>query len=249
MPTLRELQGQLRAALIDGDERGAVAAVHGDGLGPSARLAVYRHHISTSLTSALESIYPVVARLVDPRFFRYAATRYIRERPPTSPCLFEYGGTFPEFLAGFEPTRHLAYLPDVARLEWAMTAALHAPDTVPIDPGALNSASRVGLHPSLTLVSSPWPIDTIWQANQPEAADQAVDLEAGGVRLQVWRAGDEVLFRRLAAEAFAFRDRLASAGSLEEAVEAALAADPDADLPGLIRGLLDEELLIALGSG
>jgi hypothetical protein len=245
MPTLRELQAHVRGAILDGDERPAVAAVHDDELGASARLAVYRHHVVASLTAALESTYPVVARLVDPRFFRFAVHRYIYERPPTGPCLFEYGAELGDFLASFEPSRHLGYLPDVARLEWAMNVALHAPDVDPIDPEALRSVTEVALHPSLTLLASPWPIDSVWRANQPGAGDQTVDLDAGGVRLQVWRADDDVAFRRLSAGAYAFREALLGTRTLEAAATAALAAEPDLDLAGAVRELLDEAVLVA----
>lgn len=243
MPALRELQASFRAALLDGDERAATVAVHDDELGASARLAVYRHHVFTSLTSALESTYPAIARLVDPRFFRYAAEHYIRRHPPTGPCLFEYGATFGEFLAGFEPARHLVYLPDVARLEWAMNRALNAPDADPVALDALRPAAPVALHPSATLLQSLWPIDAIWRANQPDA-DPEVDLDAGGVRLQVWRAGDEVVFRQLSAAGFAFREAVARTGRLGEGAEAALEADTVVDLAALIRDLIDEQILV-----
>src|SRR2546425_950975 len=132
MPSLRELQRDVRAALLDGNEVAAVREIAGDGLAPAARLAVYRHHVLTSLTAALEATFPVVVRLVDERFFHFAGDRYVRTEPPAGPCLFEYGATFPDFLATFEPCRHLAWLPDVARLEGAMNAALHAPDAIPL---------------------------------------------------------------------------------------------------------------------
>ena len=244
MPTLRELQAGFRDALLGGDEHAAAATVRGDGLGAAARLAVYRHHVFTSLTAALESTYPVVVRLVDARFFRYAADRYIREHPPASPCLSEYGAELGDFLARFEPCRHLAYLPDVARLEWAMNAALHAHDVEPIAPEALRAPETLALHPSVTLLQSPWPLDAIWRANQPDAESDAVDLDTGGVLLQVWRAGEEVAFRRLSAAGFAFRNALARSRRLHTAAEAALTADAGADLPALIRALLDEQVLV-----
>lgn len=243
-PGLRELQSGFRAALLDGDERAVTAVIGADGLGSSARLAVYRHHMFTSLTAALESTYPVVARLVDPRFFRYAAHRYVRDHPPSSPCLFDYGAALPDFLAAFEPCRHLAYLPDVARLEWAMNAALHAPEAPAIAPEALRATAAVALHPSVTLLTSAWPVDAIWRSNQPGAVDEAVDLLAGTVRLQVWRAGDEVVFRGLSPAAFAFRAGLARTGRLEHAAAAALGADPAADLVTLVREVLDDEVLV-----
>lgn len=244
MPTLREMQAGVTAALLDDDESAAVALLRADGLGASARLAVYRHHVFTSLTAVLESTYPVVARLVDPRFFRYAAHRYIRDHPPTSPCLFEYGATLPAFLEGFAPSRHLRYLPDVARLEWAMNAALHAPEAPAIEPEALLARADVGLHPSVTVLRSRWPVDAIWRANQPAGNAALVDPTTGGVRLQIWRIRDDVVFRPLSRAGFAFRDALARVRRLEAAATAALAADPAADLAALIREVLEEGVLV-----
>src|SRR5437870_2320134 len=134
MSSLRELQAGVRAALLADDERGVAPDVVDDGLSASARLAVYRHHVFTSLTEALEATYPVVCRLVDRRFFGWVADQYVRVRPPAGPCLFEYGADFPEFVAAFPACAHLPWLADVARLEWAMNAALHAPDAPALEP-------------------------------------------------------------------------------------------------------------------
>jgi len=248
MPPLRELQRDVRAAVL-GDDARAAAEVVADGLAPAARLALYRHHVLTSLTAALEATFPVVVRLVDARFFGFACDRYVRAEPPTGPCLFEYGATFPDFLARFEPCRDLPWLPDVARLEWAMNVALHAPEAAPLtsevvrglDAGTLESA-RLALHPSVTLLESAWPVDAIWRANQAEGHG-VVDLDAGAVRLCVWRLDDEVVFRALAPAALAFRRAIARSGRLDVALAAAVEAEPDADLPRLVRGALDEAVL------
>ena len=236
----------MRAALLDGDEQAAVAAIRGGAPSAVSRLAIHRHHVAQSLTRALESTFPVVVRLVDPRFFRYAADRFVRSHPPVGPCLFEYGAAFPAFLAAFEPARALAYLPDVARLEWAMNAALHAPDVEPLAPCALDVSTPVGLHPSMALVASGWPIDAIWRANQPGGDDVAIDLAAGGAQLQVWRHGDDVLFSSLSPAAFAFRAALATSGMLDAAAEAALAIDASVDLAALVRDLLEEQVLVSV---
>jgi hypothetical protein len=249
MPSLRELQYAVRRALLDGDDAALTDAITSDGLAPAARLAVYRHHVLTSLAAALEATFPVVARLVDPRFFRYACDQYVRAEPPATPCLFEYGATFADFLAGFPPCRHLVYLPDVARLEWAMNVALHAPDAAPLTAEALRTqpagtveTAPVALHPSVTLLESPWPIDALWRANQP-GGDGVVDLDAGGTRVCVWRRGDDVVFRALSPVAFAFRRALATDGSLAPAAAAALAVDGAVDLAWLVREVLDDEVL------
>ena len=251
MSSLRELQRAFRAALLVDDEAAVTPAIVDADLGVSARLAIYRHHVFTSLTAALEAIYPVVTRLVDRRFFGWAADRYVRAHPPAGPCLTEYGREFPAFLAEFPSCTHLPWLADVARLEWAMNVALHAPDAVPLEPDALRALdpgalARLTLRfdPSVTLLESPWPIDAVWRANQP-TADGVVDLAAGAARIEIRRLGDDVVFRTLPPGAFAFRAALAADRALEDAVEHALDAEPGFDLASEIRALLDERLLAA----
>jgi hypothetical protein len=246
---LREMQAAFRAALLDGDDA-AAATILGDGLAPAARLAIYRHHVLTTLTSVLESTYPVVCRLVDRRFFGWVAERYIRRQPPAGPCLFEYGRTFPEFLATLPECRELPYLADVARLEWAMQAALHAEDVAPLDPAGLAGLAAAAvprlvfrLDPSAAFVASPWPIEAIWRAHQPGAdPDARVDLGGGGARLEIRRLGDDVGVRALDAGTYAFRAALAGGRPLGDAARAAADADPAFGLPAALQALLAERL-------
>ena len=248
----RELERDFAAALLGGSEDAVVAEIQGDGLDPAARLAIYRHHVSATLTEALETTYPVVVRLVDRRFFAYAAAQFIRRHPPAGPCLFEYGESLADFLATFPASRHLAYLPDVARLEWALNHALHAEDAATFDPGWLAALRpdevggvRLRLHPSVSLLESPWPIDRIWRANQPGSnPDATVSLDQGGARLEVYRLEDGVMFRTIAADTYAFRSALASDLDLQGAVGAARRADPSFDLTDALRELLDDGLIV-----
>src|SRR5262245_45901708 len=172
MPSLRELQLDFGRALLGGAGERASGAIVDAGLPTGARLAIYRHHVFATLTGALRAVYPVVCRLVDERFFAYAADQFVRRHPPTGPCLVEYGSELPDFLASFPPCRHLAYLPDVARLEWAIHAASHAADAVPLAPTSLADIdpARVGdlvfrFDLSTALVASLWPVETIWRAH------------------------------------------------------------------------------------
>ena len=88
MSSLRELQAGVRAALLADDERGVAPDVVDDGLSASARLAVYRHHVFTSLTEALEATYPVVCRLVDRRFFGWVVGPFRKMGGGVSPLPF-----------------------------------------------------------------------------------------------------------------------------------------------------------------
>jgi len=254
MPPLRELQGQFATALLSGDTAAVAGFVVADGLPPTARVGVYGNHVLTSLTEALETTYPVVCRLVDRRFFGFAADRYIRRHPPAGPCLVEYGATFADFLATFPPCAGHPYLGDVARLEWAMNTVLHAEDRPPIEPAALGevAAEDVGrlvlrTDPAAAWLWSPWPVDRIWQANQPEADPEAfVDLASGPARMEIRRQDDRVALRRLAPVAFAFRAALGAGTTLEVAVTAAQGEDPRFELTGALRAVLAEGLLTGL---
>jgi len=249
MAALRDLQAAIGTAMLGGDAGAAAREIEPDGLAPEARLEIYRHHVLTTLASALEATFPVICRLVDRRFFAYAADAYVRAHPPAGPCLFEYGDTFPDFLAAFPPCRDLAYLPDVARLEWAMSAALHAPDVDAMDPACLADVAAedmprltFSVDPSVSFLDSRWPIDRIWRATQDGAPGDPVDLAAGGVRLEIRRAGDVATVRALAAADHALRTALARGGTLEDAAAAALGADSHFDLTAALHALLDERI-------
>lgn len=251
MWSLAEIQAGFLEALRGDDRAPVLEAIAGDGLTPAARIAIHRHHLHTTLTDALRATYPVARRLVGDGFFAYAAHAFIRAHLPAGPCLFEYGDRFPDFLATFPACEGLPYLGDVARLEWALNGALHAEPSAPLD---LETLARVDLaragrltfelDESLALVASPWPIDRIWRANQPDAdPDAIVDLDGGGARLGVRRIGDDAIFRTLDAGAYALRHALLAGACLAAACDAAAADDPDFDVTAALQTLFEERLL------
>lgn len=247
---LPELQAAFREAILEATVPEALAAlVEPGGIAPERRLAIYRNNSFVTLAAALKATYPAVCRLVHERFFDYAADAFIRAHPPRSPCLAAYGAAFADFLAGFPPARRLAYLPDLARLEWAVNEAWHAPDAPPLDPAAIAALPptrypdlRFRLHPTCRLLESVWPVEEIWRANRDEAAAAAagsIDLEAGGCRLLLHRREEDVLMRRLDPPGFAFLLALRDGTTLADAYEAAAAVgafDPTAALRDHLAG-------------
>jgi hypothetical protein len=251
MLPLRDVQAAFRRALLAEDETALAAFVEGG----AARIDVHRNNLFASLGEVLRDGFPAVCRLVDERFFAYAAHEFIRHHPPARAVLAEYGGSFADFLADFPPCRHLPYLADVARLEWLMCVAATAADAAPLSVAALadfapeaTPSLRFALHPALGLLASAFPIDRIWRANRHVAPlDEApIDLAAGGVRLEVHRAGSEVVMRALDPAGFAFRQTLRQGGTLEAAATAALAEDPAFDLTGALGALFREGAVIGV---
>jgi hypothetical protein len=253
MPNLLELQLQLRRAVLGGDTAALAAAVCGDGLDPAARLQIYRNHAFATIGAVLEGTFPVVCRLVDKRFFAYAAHEYLREHPPHSRCLIEYGADFADFLAAFEPCKDLPYLADVARFEWALNTAATAREAFPLKMEALagippegTALLKVALQPSLSYFASGWPIDAIWLANQQKEVP-TVDFASGGTTIEIRRADDGFSWQRLDTGAFAFRRALAEGFALGTAAATA-AADPAFDLAAALDRLFAEGLVVGLGA-
>jgi hypothetical protein len=129
----------------------------------------------------------------------------------------DYGAGFPGFLRGFPPAAALAYLGDVAQLEWAVNRALHAEDAPRLDLTRLarlheSELSRVSFsaHPALSLLRLDSPADAIWRAvlDQNDAAMAAIDLSGGPVHLLIERDAAGVQVRRLDGAAWDFTAQL-----------------------------------------
>lgn len=215
MPMLLETQRAMRTWLLDG-ERDAAASLLADGISPD-RLDIYRNTFVANATRALRLTYPAVYKLVGDDFFEGVVAAFVAQHPPRSACFDHYGEPFAGFLAAFPPAASLAYLADVARLEWAASRAVHADDVEPLDlarlvalsPGEQERVSFVP-HPSVSLLSLATPADAIWRAvlAGDDAALAAVDPAEGGVRLLVERGADGPEVQRLAAADWHFAAEL-----------------------------------------
>ena len=230
MQSLRELQCAVRRSLVEHDDGAAAMHILSSGLAPEQRLAIYRNTFDGNLVNALRLSFPAVHRLVGAEFFEGVARIFAHQRPPCSAWLDEYGDAFPHFLADFPQAASLPYLPDVARLEWAVTRALHAPDVAPLDAqrlAALDPADhervRFIADPTISLVRTAYPVDAIWRAvlAQDDAALGAIDLTVGTCRLLIERRVTGVEVTRLDERAWRFVDALLSGLSLGAALEVA----------------------------
>ena len=248
MPTLHELQSDFRRFLTGEASEQLLRLVDGAGSRPESRLSIYRNNMLATLTAALKATFPVVCRLVDERFFDYAADAFIRHNLPANPCLAEYGGDFPEFLAGFPPAGGLAYLPDVARLEWAINRVLRAPHPAVSIPltwllGQADPAqTRLCMVAASAYIASPYAIDTLWRRNQPGVAAMEFVLEQAGVYLEIHGAGG-LRITHLPAPVWTFRARIADGATLGTAAAEALAIAPDFDLALALARLFEANLV------
>ena len=251
MPELFDFQSDFAAALRDRQRTSAMQRwLAGDADLVERRMAIYRANMAAAADKALSSAYPVIRQVVGDEFFHGLAREYQRGTPSASGDLTDFGATFDAFVSAFEHTRSLPYLPDLARLEWAVHRAGGAADAPDWDAGALATVEpeqqaeiRFAWSPGLAVVESAHPVVRIWTIHQPGYGGEfSVDWNRADTAL-VARDGFAVVVTECgAADATFIRASLAGA-PLGDAVAAALATHPDFDLGVLLGRALAARLV------
>lgn len=245
MSSLRELQQRVYRAIVLEDDR-QLAARSDAGV----RLEVYRNNARVTFRRTLAATYPVVRALVGDACFRSLARDYMRDFPSRSGDLAAFGAEFPLLLGVYYRDTSFAYLEDVARLELAIAETEVAPEMRSLDWAQLaaidpsdHCALRFVLDPAVRLVSSRFPVLSIWQAHAAEPV-APVDLAAGAEHVLVTRHDGSAALFRLDAGTFAFALSLADGESLADAHDAALAANERFDAGSALGSLVSAGVLV-----
>ncbi len=207
------------------------------------RYNVYRNNVTVSLIAALTSIFPAVERITGPDFFRAMARFHVRQTPPNSPLLFDYGRDFPDFIDGYEYATDMPWLSDVARIERLWLDSYHAADAPTLGPVAFSAVPPEALgnltftpHPATRLISSVHPAVTIFAMNRNKGPVSRVENRSeDGL---ITRIDDEITVRLLPPGHAPFLRALLSGHSLASAIASAFDAEPSFDLPGAIGEML-----------
>lgn len=246
------MQSTFANALLDVDRPVPARLTSHTAKRPERRFAVYRNNVVASLIEALRAKFPATERIVGAELFRAMARLFAVALPPRSKILHAYGDDFGDFIAGFEPTADIVYLADVARLEAARTRAYHAADAGPLTAADfaevdadIIGALQPGLHPSLELLRSRYPVVTIWSMNAGEMELGPIGDYSAEDAL-ILRPQWDVVVRRLPPGGAAFIEALQQHRTLAEAAEHALSADTRFDLTGNLAGLIGSGAVTAL---
>ncbi len=249
-PALPELQRRFLDALYDDGDAGPIEEIVGNGLGPPARLRIYRHSCNEIQTAALRAAYPAVLALVGPAFFEQTAHGYRQAHPSASGNLQGFGAAFADYLATLPSLAEYPYLPDVARLEWRRQLAVLAADADAVGAegragmaGAALQRQRVRLHPSVQLLRSRYAVMTLWRwCLAPSANPPSIDQ---GEQVLLWRDGAEVAMAALAPATFRCLEVLAGGDDLGTARAAACAVDSEFRVESCVGDLLAQGLILA----
>ena len=163
----------------------------------------YQANGGASAERALAARCPTVQALVGEESFAALSRAFWAAQPPQRGDLSEFGDALPDFIQASEQLADVPYLADVARLDARVARSEQAADSrcdmaslgllAEVEPDRL----KLMLSPALGLLSSAWPVASLWLAHRPgddsaplhlDAARQA--LEGGrGEHALVWRDG------------------------------------------------------------
>jgi hypothetical protein len=231
VPPLADIQRRVRHAVVTGDTAGIETLLIG-GRSARKRLAIHHRHYETSLVAALLGKFPATAWLVGTPFLTEAATRFVRDHPPTEPCIAEYGEWFPSFLSTGPGADRVPYLQGFAQLEWHIGHVAVAIDRPAVK---IEELSRIDidvlpdavltLQTGLRYLVAPWPIDDLMRLYLTETAPDELTMRRAKVWIEIRGARGEFQINRLEPGEFTFRSALREGRPLADAAERAMESD------------------------
>ncbi len=201
MPTLRELQRVLSTHIVTGDGPPLEAWIRVPaGADPAARIAAYTQGYPARVTEALRESYPALANILGDGSLAGLSDRYRGVLPDEPLNLNDVGADLPHFLQTDRLTEQLAFLPELAELEWAITRSFHAAAGDRFDPIDCKRWSiddwqraQIRFQPGLALLRSHWPLRALHATRNQDRDEIDVDLEQGGECVVIFRRGFEVV--------------------------------------------------------
>lgn len=206
-------------------------------------MSIYRESSIGNILIPMQLIYPVVEKLVGEKFFRMTCRKFIETHWPETGNMDDYGKGFAGFLQQFKPVQSIAYLADVAKLEWLYHESSIANDMSPSDWTLFSTLSeddvehiQINLHPSVRFCSSLFPLKEIWDMNQ-EGVDDTNSLnlnEASGGDILIIREDVKTKLYSISTDELVFLKSLANGKTLYEAVELAIEVNEDVNLEAVM---------------
>ncbi|MHB2025957.1 MAG: HvfC/BufC family peptide modification chaperone [Elusimicrobiota bacterium] len=184
-PSLPELQSRLQDVLSDPggvDAATARSAAHAqvlpwilDGAGADARtrLSVYSDAYFLRLLDSLGHDFPALKRALGGDGFRGLIADYLKKNPSTFKSVSMVGGRLFIFVRRHSLSQKFGFLPDLARLEWAVLSCLYRDRLKTAGffrSGALPEADmpsvELSLGPAARLLETDWAVDRLWHREE-----------------------------------------------------------------------------------
>ena len=145
-----------------------------DGLPVEARMQIYQNNFTGILVENLFGIFPLVSAFVGEDYTKSALRHFIDKVPPTDARLIVYGEDFASFLTGYEHAGYVAYIADIARLEWSIHALQHASEE------SFRPCHYSGLNENHAVIDSDYPLLNLWMVGAGQLKPESVHIDQGG---------------------------------------------------------------------
>ncbi len=222
-------------------------------------LCAYRANAQALSVSALQATHPVMQQLLGEENFAHLAQDFWQAVPPERGDLAQWGRELAAYLLQVPQLQALlhefSYLPDVARVEWALHAAATAADAeldassfqrlTSHDPAQL----RLALSPGCAVLRSAYPVVSIMQLHDERMSDRHEAARAAIARGEpqtalAWRQGLRPMLQRADAATAALIEATLQGQSLSAALDAAFAQTPDFDFSAWLATSVQSGLLL-----
>lgn len=176
---LQDLQAEFQSFLLHGDEQMLQRVIGTEKVSAQQRLAIYYDAYRLRLLEALDSNYPVLHAWIGDEEFEKTGLAYLEANPSAHFSIRYFGHCFPDYLAAAENFRNKPCLAEMAALEWVMSEAFDAADSLvmkvedmaAIPPDAWPEM-RLQFHSSLHRLDLRWNIPDIWKAIKQNIATE-----------------------------------------------------------------------------
>ncbi len=218
---------------------------------PMDRVSIYKNTIFDTLRKALAVTFPGVWVLLGEECANNLATAFCRivANLPSSGCLDDWGGEFPDFISQQESLKNLSYLKDYAEYEWLKHLSYCAASAIPLESDALIGIAEENVEgltftflPSVYTMMSQFALDEIASLiENPEIS--ALNSVSKKTYAIIARPSNSVLTFWASAELWSFIDTLSKGKTLVEAFQAVKNQHQDFDLTNAIQFLLQQNLI------
>lgn len=181
---LMQVQEEFQRYLLRGDCAIEDRVVGTSRVPVATRLAIYGGGYGARLIEALQTNFPMLARLLGETDFEKMAAEYIRSHDSTFASIRYYGDRLAEFLKQEPAYASVPVLAEMARWEWAMTEVFDAADAAPAELAAMAQVSpehwadlRFAWHPSIRRLALAWNVPQVWKALASQEAHSDTGTE------------------------------------------------------------------------
>ena len=189
-----------------------------------ARLSIYKNNIYFSLIEVLKDTFKSIVETIGEELFVNVARAYLANKPDSNAAIIEFGKDFPDFLKSVDNLSQLTYLYDLANLDYQHHLCYYAIDAEPMPAEAFAQfdteeliASSVKFVPSVKVMSSQYPIYSIWDLAQDPEKDIKIDAN-NAEYLLLYRADMETVLLNIDYSLYLFLTYLEQQHTLEEAL-------------------------------